>query len=483
MQRTMPVFVDSKAPSGGDGTDRNPYKYLKDINYGQIQKWVAANAQVSINLACGSVWREELRPLVGGRSGNRIKIQPWGWGDLPLLKGSISQSEEADWQQLGDTLWATREGSFPKSTEFSNSDTGFAMFGPEAPENAGVKVFHPMALTRDRRYIYDRDKERVLVFARGNPASLYDGIEIADSRYRSNILIQDVEHIDIVGIATKYSSVNGISIENGALDLGARHIGVEYCNLAYGGGFKGSKMRIGAGVHLGRDGKTSDITIKHCAISQFWDAAIGGESYGRQGNELVDLVIEDNDLSRCHAGVNITAGSDGYDQLIEHVSVRRNKINQMGYGWSGYDNDGAFHGKGVSVNCRFPERGTVVRHVAIEHNEINTFAARGVNLHGGECYSVAHNLITGGTGDWDKQFTGALVIHGGGWNESIMDVYGLIEQNHIIDNAMLGGRIVNNRPVRGKLILDRNELSGNELTSAGEPFEIRASDNYELIAA
>lgn len=58
-----------------------------------------------INFKCGDSWREQLIPESGDSKGN-ITYRSYGFGNKPLLLGSISKSLKTDWKYDGSHIWS-----------------------------------------------------------------------------------------------------------------------------------------------------------------------------------------------------------------------------------------------------------------------------------------------------------------------------------------------------------------------------------------
>jgi hypothetical protein len=81
------IYLDNNG-TGGDGSVRNPYGPLSEINWTTIAGWVANGDPVNINLKRGVEWSEQLTIGAIGTADRRIKIQAYGNGADPIIDGS-----------------------------------------------------------------------------------------------------------------------------------------------------------------------------------------------------------------------------------------------------------------------------------------------------------------------------------------------------------------------------------------------------------
>lgn len=237
------IYVDSFAMEDGDGKKRSPYRNFREINWEKVQYSISQNIPVYINVKRGGVWREQLNVQASGARGVPITILPYGnsYEPRPLILGSVDMSKREDWQLIDKerNLWATSVGSLPPSTSFHNSDTGFALFGQERPENVGKKARRIEDLDKPKEYLYEKHQGRVVVYSESNPAQQFEKIELANSRYRYSVLLSGVNYVTIEGLAVKYSSVNAINIENGSQGRARSSLKLSIVKLAMAADFLG----------------------------------------------------------------------------------------------------------------------------------------------------------------------------------------------------------------------------------------------------
>ncbi|MHA1714128.1 MAG: hypothetical protein ACTSXP_00655 [Promethearchaeota archaeon] len=223
----------------------------------------------------GEVWREKLEIKCSGSETIPITYGAYGSGPNPLFLGSISKNKQDDWIYLGNEKWATRDKSFP-------NDVGFIMLEEEDQSNTGIKCMTSCdEVNSPRRFWYDNEHERVVLYCSNNPANQYSSIEIAysDGELRHIIQGSHVSNIVIQNLSIKYfnahrmqfSSVQGIIIKN--------------CEISFGGGqIQHDSVRYGNGIEFWENAR--DCVVESCIIGEIYDAAVTnqGNGFNKQHN-------------------------------------------------------------------------------------------------------------------------------------------------------------------------------------------------------
>lgn len=216
-----PVWGTVYYVSGGGADERDglseaaAWRTLERVN-GQERK-----AGDTVLFRCGDVWRGQLLPRSGDETGY-VTYGAYGTGAKPLLLGSVSRNEEADWQPEQENLWATAGGI--------RQDVGNIIWNEG--EAAGVKKWGREELKQEGDYWYDGTAGRVWMYLRENPAKRYRSIELALCRH---IIDQGGRcYAAYDGLALRYGAAHGIGGGN------VHHITVRNCDISYvGGGHQG----------------------------------------------------------------------------------------------------------------------------------------------------------------------------------------------------------------------------------------------------
>ncbi len=103
--------VDSAADDGGDGlTPRTALRTLEQVNRLNLQ------AGDRVLFKRGGLWRGQLAAK-SGAPGQPVFYGSYGEGAKPILQGSVERSRPADWEPVGDRVWATKKPHPPRLRE------------------------------------------------------------------------------------------------------------------------------------------------------------------------------------------------------------------------------------------------------------------------------------------------------------------------------------------------------------------------------
>ncbi len=148
-------YVD---PAGGDDTNpgtapTRPWASLARVNEADLRPGD------TVRFRRGGTWRGTLRPR-SGEKGAPVTYTGYGDGDKPLLLGSASAGDPADWVQTGEHTWATREPAWTPQRIIST--LGESDWDCHREHNARVTL-----TTRDT----ERGRVQVLTCERGGDRS------------------------------------------------------------------------------------------------------------------------------------------------------------------------------------------------------------------------------------------------------------------------------------------------------------------------
>jgi hypothetical protein len=85
---TYPIYVDSSAAFGGNGSKENPFNAPSQIPWGNIQGAIGSGDKAKVLLARGSVFTEAMTVDASGTPDRTLDIQAYGNGDKPVFEGS-----------------------------------------------------------------------------------------------------------------------------------------------------------------------------------------------------------------------------------------------------------------------------------------------------------------------------------------------------------------------------------------------------------
>ncbi len=140
-------------------------------------------------------------------------------------------------------------------------------------KKCGVKVFSEAELRKQNDFFYDEKNKTVKMYSLGNPANLYNSIELAlnkhivDINYRSYVKIENLE------------LKNGGSC--GVFGIDTHHIKIYNCDISYIGGallmYKdGAPIRYGNGVNFMNN--AHDNTVEGCNVREVYDSGVSNQA-------------------------------------------------------------------------------------------------------------------------------------------------------------------------------------------------------------
>lgn len=226
----------------------------------------------------GETWRGQLIPK-SGREGAPITYGAYGQGAKPLLLGSASRSEPADWQREGPRLWVTAK-------EPLRQDVGNIIF--DHGKSVGLKRWKPADLKQPGDYWYNAGTGQVTLCAERNPGDLFRSIELALNRHI--ISENNASYVVYEGLALRYGAAHGIG------GASTHHIIVRQCDIAWiGGGHQfttaeGHPVRFGNGIEFWSN--AHDNLVEGCRLWEIYDAALTNQ--GDSQNTQANITYRDN---------------------------------------------------------------------------------------------------------------------------------------------------------------------------------------------
>ncbi len=300
-------YVSNQGDDALDGTTpQTAWASLDRVNQGPFQPGDR------ILFQCNGVWRGSLRPHSGNEQAS-ITYASYGEGQKPLLLGSASKNNAADWTDEGDGLWSA--GDLP-------SDVGNIIFGNE--ELCGAKKWAASDLKQDGDYWYDRERHRVVLRMAENPAKRYSQIECA--LYQHVIDEGGRSYVCYEKMMLKYGGAHGIG------GGGAHHIVVRNCDIGFVGGCDqygdDRHVRFGNGIEFWAT--AHDIVVEGCRIWEIYDAALTNQSLGPATPQF-NIIYRDNRIWNCEYSFeywNRPEASETHDVVFEN-----NVCLSAGGGW------------------------------------------------------------------------------------------------------------------------------------------------------
>lgn len=282
----------------------------------------------SILFKRGEIFRGGISINQSGNQTSPIVFGAYGNGHKPLIMGSVSMNNIADWTSIGANLWATSNNSFP-------SDVGFMLLGEEKPDNVGFKVEKIEYLDTERKFWYDTANLRVILYSTQNPALHYQNVEIAKSNGVFQHLIQasfsGASFIHIQDLALKYWNAHAIAF------VDAFGIEIRNCDISYGGGVcywqnpeTGGMARLGNGIEFWESAQ--NCVVDGCKIGQIFDSGVSPQAQGTPSTVsnifFTNNILWGNDM----ASFEIAYASD--ETTVNNVYFENNISIGSGRGWA-----------------------------------------------------------------------------------------------------------------------------------------------------
>lgn len=301
-------YVSSSA--GKDANDgRSPGSAWKTI--GRVNSAPLGPGD-SVLLKRGDLWRDQLIPVSGGPSGP-VTYGAYGDGAKPRICGSVDRSYKADWRDIGNHIWETRD--IPR-------DVGNIIF--DEGKAVGVKVWSLKNVDQPNKFWYDKENGLVALYCERNPAVQYRSIECALTRY-----IVDESHrsyIIYTNLDLRYGGSHGIG------GIGTSHIVVRDCDLSFiGGGLHSvaasGPVRYGNGIEFWDSAR--DNLVDSCRLWEIYDAALTNQGLGKNIQSNIRYV--NNIIWNCEYSFEYWNRPE--DSVTEEIYFENNTCVNAGHGW------------------------------------------------------------------------------------------------------------------------------------------------------
>ena len=219
----------------------------------------------TVAFKCGSFYREPLT-LISGEEGSPITYTSYGDGALPVFCGSVDVSDTDDWEEISPNIWkCIREipGDIGNFVFNENECTATLCWEKSSLHNQGDFFDNRFGETERRT---KTPNPEILLYSKGNPASVYSHIECVSYGYRqmgslrSNITIENLRFIN--------SGVHGLAGEG-------KNITIRGCTLENIGGCAWNsdlRIRFGNAIELWTYGE--NILIENCSFKNVYDSCV-----------------------------------------------------------------------------------------------------------------------------------------------------------------------------------------------------------------
>ena len=294
----------------------------------------------------------------------------YGEGDKPKIYASGMNFAEAEWKPTQrKNIWRTM---------YIYDEAGCVVFNHG--EEIGYRRTSVRNLTENLQFFQSQEDGFLYLYCdKGNPAAIYDSIEVtADIRIffipsRSGDVVID-------NLCLMYSSSFAV-----AGNYNCHNVTVTNCEIGYIGGYaRGGAVRLGNAIQMWTG--IQGFKVENNWIYQTFDTAITWQGNGGEGFKYKDISIKGNLLEYNHTDLEFWDSGATLDGFTVSDNIFR--FTQMGWGARLNDGgirgfDGAFYGSTNNMN--------IVGKITVKNNLIDS--------PGGRIFRWATKQ-----GDWDKYF-------------------------------------------------------------------------------
>ncbi len=316
------------------------------------------NAGDGVLFERGYVYRRKT-PLVA-KSG--VTYGAFGKGAKPALYGSAANYALSDWKQTDrENVWQlsldTREG-------------GIAVFN-HGFETGTPKYYGVDELVKNGDFHHDFENGTFYLYLdKGNPASVYDDIEIGT---RGDIISvpRDAVNVTIDNLALKYAGLFAVIAQENT-----RGVHITNCEIGWVGGCRFMKGKVGLGNCISFWKNTADASVENCWLYQAYDAGITPQGV-TEAHTYKDLVFRNNLIEYCNYSIEV------FDRIADSVwdglVIEDNILRFAGYGF-------------MPMNAR-PDSRTGVSHFLGWTWNYNELSGKGVVIRNNIFDCSAGNLV------------------------------------------------------------------------------------------
>lgn len=308
----LKAVIDAGIETTTNGTEY----YVETVE--DLKNAVSKSGTKTIFLKRGNTYRSTSEIALNSNT----TLSAYGEGAKPEIIGSAKDYATSTWTDNGNNIWSVSLGS---SSEVGNI---YLFKGNEVISGVGFtgnRSKGTVRFTSDAELAnqgdYYQSGRTLKIYSVGNPATVYDRIEIA----QSHTLLGLANNVTVENIAVKYSGGHGMQGSNNL-----QNVTVRYCEVAYVGGRtnNGQGDPLGNGIEFGNGG--SNLEASYNYVYQCYDSAITPQAYDA-GKNFENVRITNNLLTNNFYGLEIWGTSNS---LLKDILVEGNIIANTGYCWS-----------------------------------------------------------------------------------------------------------------------------------------------------
>lgn len=194
---------------------------------------------------------------------NNIYFGAYGEGAKPNIYGSIKNFADSVWTEESTNVWSVSD-----ITALEDNDAGIVIF--DDGKMAGTKRATLAEVTSEGDFWYDSANDKVYLYMSGNPADIWNSIEIGVNAYIFEI--NGKNNITVDNLNIRYTGAHGISIQGGSSNVSVTNCEIGYIGGSYMTHTGDSTVRFGNGVEIWC--AASNVTVDNCWVHQIYDTGL-----------------------------------------------------------------------------------------------------------------------------------------------------------------------------------------------------------------
>lgn len=258
----------------------------------------------------------------------------YGTGDKPKFYASP--------MNFADAVWTPSKKKNVWELDWVYSDAGNMVF--EHGKEIGYRKTSMRNMEKNTDFFQDDSTKKMYLYCdKGNPANVYESIEVGVRMSMITVAGGAKETVVIDNLCLKYGGVHGI-VTNG----NGKNVTITNCELGYiGGCTTGGGGRYGNAIQFWNDAK--NMNVKNNWIYQTFDTAFSWQGNGGEGFKYEDITFTGNLLEYNNTDIEFWGG-DGAE--VKNYDMSDNIMRFTCLGWGTRAKDGGFRGyEGAISGC------------------------------------------------------------------------------------------------------------------------------------
>lgn len=304
-------YISPLGDDSSDGSKEHPWKTVKALE----KNADGISAGDAVLFERGGIFRGNIRAKGG------VYYGAYGEGKKPEIYGSAENYANAEWREAEPDIWTCGELS---------ADAGIVVFN--GGELIGFKKHEKEDLKQNGDFWCDGFV--YYMYSKGNPAELWQSIEIGVRTAIFGMYDSPVKNITVENLCFKYGGGHAVSACSGE---GAVNITVRGCEIGFiGGSYLSGRTRFGNAIEF--YGPTENAIAEKNLMYQIYDSGLtfqGGESFAVKNVRFADNLIEYCGMGSFEYWLAYNSANGVYN-YADDVLFENNICRFAGYCWGGY---------------------------------------------------------------------------------------------------------------------------------------------------